>query len=173
MKRVFNLLIRVLGIFFLVIISAILLNNLVFKINTPEKFKDSNWQGKWQSGGISIIGGKIKANLPDTLPKNEEFEVPIILYYNIWGLYQMGSIKEFTLKAMLTDENYGSGGNDATGKTESFLRPSKIFKAKVITIGEQKIDYQGYMSYGDVMILGGYKSANPYDLGTFKLEKIK
>lgn len=162
---------KIAGIGILIILIANITNAIFLKSSIPEKFKDAKWEGNWKSGSFSLIGGKIIANLPEEIPNNEEFEVEAMIYYNIWSIYKMGGIKEFKLIGMLGDDNSGGGENMVKENRELKPSPSFNFKAKVFGSGNQKIDYSGIANRSKSIIVGGYKSSNPGDLGNFKIKR--
>ncbi len=164
-------LLRICRIGILIIILANLTNAYILNSSIPNKFKDAKWKGNWKSGNLGIIGGKIIANLPDEIPNNESFEVNAMIYYNIWSLYKIGGIKEFKLIGKLGDDNSGSGENMVKENRDLKTGSTFNFKASVFGIGNQKIDYSGIANRNKSIIVGGYKSLNPGDLGNFKIEK--
>lgn len=171
MEKLILLFFKIAGIGFLALLLFNILNSIVLKSAIPEKFKDATWEGKWKSENFSLIGGKIIAQLPDKIPNNEEFEAEAMIYYNIWSIYKMGGIKEFKLIGMLGDDNSGGGENKTNENLELKPSPSFNFKAKVFGNENQKIDYSGIANREKTIIVGGYKSSNPGDLGSFKLKR--
>lgn len=170
-KRLSKIFLRIVGIGILIILIANISNSIILKSSIPDKFKDANWKGSWKSGSFSLIGGKIIANLPDEIPNNEEFEVDAMIYYNVWSIYKTGGIMEFKLIGMLGSDNSGSGENIVKDNRELKPSPSFNFKAKVFGSGNQKIDYLGISNRNKTIIVGGYKSSNPDDLGNFKIKR--
>ena len=168
LKKMF---LKIIGIGILIILIANLANTIILKSSIPNKFEDAKWEGKWKSGNFGFVGGKIIANLPDKIPNNKEFEVDAMIYYNIWSLYKMGGIKEFKLIGMLGDDNSGGGENMVKENREIKPSSSFNFKASVFGLGNQKIDYSGIANRNKSIIVGGYKSINPGDIGNFKIEK--
>ena len=171
-SKLFNILFKLSGIALLLIFGLTLANTIIYRYSVPDKYQNSNWVGKWESSNFSLIGGKIIANLPAEIPTNEEFEVDAMIYYDIWSIYKMGGIKEFKLIGMLGGDNSGGGQNKVKENRELKTSPSLNFKAKIFGLGGQEIDYSGIANKGKTMIVGGYKSSSPRDIGNFEI-KIK
>ena len=165
------LLLKIVGIGLLVILLGLLANSIILKSSIPERFIDAKWEGTWKSSSFSIVGGKIIANLPDEIPNNREFKVDAMIYYNIWSFYKIGRIKEFQLIGMLGSNNSGGGENIIKANRELKLNSSISFKAELRGSGNQKIEYLGISNNKKSIIVGGYKSLRPNDLGNFKIEK--
>jgi len=146
-------------------------NSVILRISTPDKFEESKWKGNWQSENFGFIGGKIIANLPDQIPNNEEFDVEAMIYYNIWGFYNMGGVSEFKLKGTLGTNNSGGGQNQFEENRDIKLSPSFNFKAKAISNNSINLEYSGIANRDKTIIVGGYKSKYPRDIGSFTIEK--
>lgn len=162
---------RLLGFIVVFILITFTLNAIIFNLSQAPKYKDANWGGKWSSSTYFMIGGKILANFPDEIPINKEFDVDLLVYYNIWGLYRMGQASEFTLSGLIEENNStaGEGGNiDHSSSSTAKLN----FKAKLFNSIGQILEYSGESNKMKTNISGTYKSLIPEDYGRFKIKKL-
>ncbi|BAX81817.1 hypothetical protein [Labilibaculum antarcticum] len=167
LKNLFNVISKVTGLIFIIGLLFIFFNRLTFVNSLPDKYKDCEWSGTWQSENLGSIKGRLVVSMPDTLPQNKEFKVDALIYYDIWSIYKTGSTKEIKLICFFDDVNSTTGDNKINAQDKRQLS----FKAKFIDSSGQIIEYLGVSNNSKTVILGGYKSYYPGDLGVFKMKK--
>ncbi len=166
---------KTLGIIFFSILMVLLANEINFYYQVPQEYRSANFKGHWKSSTVSFIGGKILADLPDPLPLNEEFEVDALIYYNVWSIHKMGKFQPFVLIGQLGDDQTAGSGQQASIDEAGFVSNKPLinynFKAKIQGETKQIIDYTGVSDKHKHLILGGYQSLHPADMGNFVLKK--
>jgi len=165
-----NVLFRLLMSLITLLVMVYVVNYLIFMISVPKDFQDAKWLGYWKSEGLIMLNGKMIANLPKDLISGREFEVDVIVYYNIWGFYRMGSIEEFKMIASISESNVTSGQGLTDSNNVTKAPAVKTFNAKIFGVLGQEITYSGSSNQEMNSINGSYQSKFPYDLGSFKIE---
>jgi hypothetical protein len=166
-KKTLRILLVIIGITTITGFALKGINYLVYKGSISKKYSQAHWQGNWHSDEYRLISGQLVANLPPALPLNETIEADILLYYNIWSIYNLGGTREFKLIGFLGDE----GTTDGKG-SNSYPDTHVSFKAKGRGTSGQVIEYNGVVNINRSKIIGGYKSYNPIDVGSFVLRKL-
>lgn len=145
------------------------LNEIIFKYSIKSKFENAYWQGDWQSAEISLVNGKMIANLPKNPPPDTPLSIDVLVYYNIWSFYNIGGTREFKMVGIFGNENITNG---ITRSLENHQTSGSFsFKAKATGGFGQEIEYNGVVSFKRNKIAGGYKSSYPNDVGTFVLKR--
>lgn len=167
-KLVKNILI-IIGVLTICVFIVKGINSMIFKLRNI-KYTVTFWEGEWSSTKYPFISGKMIAMLPNKLPKDTTINVRMEVYYNIWGFYNMGKCKEFTLSGYLDEYGSTNGLSDRTqqDKNSNTIKSSSFsFKAKATNSSGQEIEYTGVVNADRTMIVGGYISSYPYDVGSF------
>ncbi len=140
-----------------------------FAFRVPSDFYDAQWRGDWNSDRFKFVSGRLLVKLPDPVPKDQEFDVDALMYYRISSPYRTGSTVRMKMIGYLASDQSGGGGN---ADAPIVVPPHYTFKFKG---GDgpsvQTIDYIATGDAHDTMIVGGYRSAGPYDMGHFALAK--
>jgi len=121
------------------------------------------WTGKWKS---SIVGvkGNLAVKLPDPIPNGREFDAKTIVTYK-WFLFPMGDMS-IDLIGKFDSSGISSDKSDETGQQIYQIS----FKGKVPN-SKQTIEYIATIDDKKSIIVGGYKSYSPNDIGTFTIKK--
>ena len=140
-----------------------------FAFRVPSDFSDAQWHGDWNSDQFSLVSGRLVVNLPNPVPIDQEFDVDALVYYRIWSPYRTGKTVRMKMVGYLASDQSGGGGN---ADSPVIVPPHYTFKFKG---GDgpsaQTIDYIATSDAHPTMIVGGYRSAGPYDMGRFALAK--
>jgi hypothetical protein len=166
-KKIVNITSKVVGAVFIFGLVLTCLNKIVFVSSIQDKYIDSKWTGTWQSERMGNVKGRLIINMPDTLPVNTDFKVDALIYYDIWSFYKTGSTKEIKLTCFFDNDDSSAGESKINTQNNKQL----TFKAKFSDSSGQRIEYSGVSNNSKTMILGGYKSYQPGDLGIFKMKK--
>ena len=78
------------------------------------------------------------AKFPEVLPTNEEFEVDIMIYYNIWCAYNTAGVREFTMIGIVRDDHSSTGANEEDSSKVVQVVKTLKFRAKIFGNGSQR-----------------------------------
>jgi hypothetical protein len=146
-----------------------ILDHVWFTFHIPSDFSDARWRGDWNSDYFSPVSGRLLVKMPDPVPKDQEFDIDALVYYRIWSPYRTGGTVRMKMVGYLASGASGGGGN-ADGPV--IVPPHYTFKFKASDgPSAQMIDYVATSDAHDTMIVGGYRSAGPYDMGRFALTR--
>lgn len=173
-KKTLKYLLLGLGIILLTMIFFKGLNSLIFKTSLSKKFDNSYWIGSWNSSETLFASGKIVVDLPYNLPINEPIYVDMLVYYNVWSLYNTCGTSEFKCVGLISENNSASGNSGITENSIDKKEDSKSFSfsAKFTSATGQEIEYNGVVNINRTKIIGGYISSHPNDFGDFILKRI-
>lgn len=150
-------------------LSLPIVDRIWFALSVPSDFADAQWRGEWNSDEFSLVSGRLVVKLPDPLPKDQEFDVDAVVYYRIWSPYRTGRTVRMKMIGYFASEQLGFGGN---ADSPVIVPPHYRFKFKGGGgPSAQVIDYVAASDVHATMIVGGYRSAGPYDMGRFALAK--
>ena len=157
------------GLFLAVYFGLPLLNRIWFRFACPADFRSAPWAGTWQSESFSLISGRIAAKLPNPIPRDEAFTVEAIVYYDLWCPYRTGSCVPMTLAGYFGSDSSGAG---STGQTPVTVPPRLTLSFKGGSgPSAQTVDYVATSDTQTSVIVGGYRSQGPYDMGRFGLSR--
>ena len=125
--------------------------------------------GDWKSDRYMLTSGRLVVRLPDPIPKDQEFDVDSLVYYRIWSPYRTGRTMPMKMVGYLATNQSGGGSNAASPVV---VPQHYTFKFKGgDDPSAQLIDYVATSDTEDTIIVGGYRSRSPHDLGRFALMK--
>src|SRR5262249_23687119 len=103
----------------LVIICAVVAVRLVLRAANAWRgslgvraLPQGKWSGEWKSDVYPLISGRLFAVFPDPVPRDEDFEVDVVIYYNLWCLYRPGQTIRSRFVGRINADNTGGGGNE-------------------------------------------------------------
>lgn len=147
---------------------VLLLNNIWYEMSVPRDFRDARWEGEFFSAKHPT-SGKLLARLPDPIPRDQEFEFELLVYYNVWSFFLTGK----TARADFV--GYLSGKGPVTAGTE--MRPTVIprhfsFSLKGGTTPfPRDIKYTATIDRDDQFVAGSYSAQASFDVGYFSMNK--
>lgn len=138
-----------------------------FRSITPEpKTNFKSWNGKWYSS-VLRVKGKLSILLPNPIPDGQEFDAKATISYQL-GFFGLGK-KEMDLAGKFDSLGVSSDISDASERPTYQIS----FKSKSKTPGsKQIIEYVATIDSKKEIIVGGYKSYSPNDIGTFSIKKV-
>ena len=137
-----------------------------FALSAPSAYDDARWRGEWNSEEFLSVSGRIIAKLPDPIPRDQEFDVDALVYYRITSLYRTGCAVPMKMVGYLPSGGSGGGSGSVT---PTRAPPRMTFKLKGDDPSKQSIDYVATTDDHVTLIVGGYRSTSPYDMGRFVL----
>jgi|GEM_PF-2074206 len=129
----------------------------------------ANWSGRWHSTVVPLVAGRLFATLPTPLPKDQPFDVEVVIYYKLWCLYRPGQAvrAKFTGQCRVGET---AGGSNADAAIPVPFRLTIKSVPGVPGMGtRQVIEYVATGDDTSFVIVGGYRSAFPMDFGCFSL----
>jgi len=147
-----------------------MVNTVVFRSSTPADLSDARWQGEWRSEAHPMISGKIVADLPDPIPTNGTFQVDTFVYYNLWSLFRPGGKLRTSLTGSVAPGKSSGTNVDSDAQLHAPIQITFQFKGGPGP-DSQVIDYVATADTHWTIIVGGYRSAGPADMGIFTLKK--
>ncbi len=176
MKQIIKKLIRIIANITLVVFIFFLLfyfmSDIRFTSVIPDDAEQYNYSGSWESERVPMVAGRILAQIPYPPPKGEPFTVNAYIYYNLTSIYRPGEFVPMVMDGMIQESGEVAGGN-----TESpIILPPRInfkYQGEPGPGGKQTIDYVSTSDTDFIQIVGGYRSQSPYDIGIFRIQKIR
>jgi hypothetical protein len=176
MKRMIKKLIKVVAYVALAIIVFGLViriaNGVRFVTAKPDGTDEYNYIGSWESENALLVAGRILAKIPYPPPKGESFTVKAYVYYNMIGLYRPGRFVPMDMEGFIQESGDSLGSNSAN----PIILPHQItfkFKGNRGPRGKQTIDYVSTSDSEFTQVAGGYRSHSPYDIGCFRIKKVR
>lgn len=145
-------------------------NTIVFRFSTPPDLADARWKGEWHSEAFPMISGRIVADLPDPIPTNGTFQVDTFVYYNLWSLFRPGGKLLTSLTGSVAPGRTSGTNVDSDAELHAPIQITFQFKGGPGP-DSQVVDYVATADTYWTIIVGGYRSAGPADMGIFTLKK--
>lgn len=174
---------KFLGWLLIVYVVVIGINEAWFRFSVGTKVWNSPWTGKFSSTKYAV-SGRLLADLPDPLPRNQKFEFDAVIYYNIWSMSLTGRYARAVFVGYVEEE-----GRASTGKETRQIQVPRSFSFKLKESGgssfARDISYTAHIGRktvksflfprphlgGDAYIAGGYIVGSGEDVGTIQLQK--
>ena len=135
--------------------------------------KETLWRGGWKSSEVPLVSGTIVAALPQKLPKNVDFPVRARIRYSSFSLYRSGDVVDATFQGRLS-ESGGIEGSNQTAPISGRIGGGLLLSLKGrVSDTNQVLSYQASVEDRSTEISGSYRSASPYDLGTFSIKPME
>jgi hypothetical protein len=153
----------------IIVYSCVLfLNNIWYEFNIPRDFRDAKWEGEFVSAKHPT-SGKLLARLPDPIPRDQEFEFELVVYYNIWSFFLTGK----TARADFVGYLSGKGPVTAGAETRPSVIPRHFsFSLKGGTTPfPHDIKYTATIDRDDQFVAGSYSAQAAFDVGYFSMKK--
>jgi hypothetical protein len=150
------------------LILAPVANAILFRTSVPLGLSVAKWEGEWHSEAYPLVSGRIVAKLPGPIPTDRVFMVDTFVYYNLWSFYRPGGRLLTSLEG-----NFGESHSSGTNEDDPGRAPTHLtFKFKGGPGPDSHIiDYTATIDEDQTIIVGGFRSENPDDVGLFTLRK--
>jgi hypothetical protein len=161
-------LLRWLGVGVLLYLLAVSVNYLWYEYSIPRDFRDARWEGEFSSAKHPT-SGKVLARLPDPIPRDQEFEFELVVYYDIWSFFLTGKTARAEFIGYLGSEGLPAAGNETR---QSVIPRHFSFQLKGgSTPFPDDIRYTATLDRDDQFIAGSYSAQAAFDVGHFHMNK--
>jgi hypothetical protein len=137
---------------------------LWYRIHVPNRFRDANWEGRWETRRYGGLSGRLLVRLPDPLPEGVDFKAEALVYYPVYSVWRTGRFVSMDFTGHFRPESPASGGQT----TNAIPSGGGILKFKGI-VGNQVVEYAALFDDSRTVIFGSYLSRSPDDYGHFQL----
>ena len=170
MKKLRKITLVVIIVVVIICILVPVANEIVFHVSIPADLAEAKWRGEWYSEAYPIISGKIVTDLPIKIPDTGKFQVDTFVYYNLWSLFRPGGKLRTSLTGSIDPGKYSGTNEDMD--TQVYAPIQITFQLKGGPgLGNQVIDYVATADIYWTIMVGGYRSTEPTDIGVFTLKK--
>jgi hypothetical protein len=137
-----------------------------YRSHVPVRFRQANWEGRWETRRFWGLSGRLLVLLPDPIPDGVDFKAEAVVYYPIYSVWRTGQFVPMEFNGHLGADSPTTGGrtSNAIPSGGGMLK----FKGSV---GNQDVEYAALLDEYRTTIVGGYLSRNPDDFGHFGLSR--
>jgi hypothetical protein len=135
-----------------------------YRSHIPVRFRDANWEGRWETRRFWGLSGRLLVRLPDPLPEGVNFKAEALVYYPVYSVWRTGQFVRMDFTGHFRPESPASGGQT----TNTIPSGGGTLKFKGI-VGKQVVEYTALLDDSRSVIVGSYLSRWPDDYGHFWL----
>jgi hypothetical protein len=147
-------------------VTVMVVDLVWYRSHVPIRFRDANWEGRWETRRYWGLSGRLLVRLPDPIPEGVDFKVEALVYYPLYSVWRTGQFVRMDFKGQFQSRSATSGGRT----TNDIPFEGGLLKLKGV-VGNQVVEYAALLNDGRSQIVGGYLSQNPDDYGWFSIKR--
>jgi hypothetical protein len=154
----------ILPVGFALYLAVMGVDHVWYRSRVPTRFRDANWEGRWETRRYGGLSGRLLVRLPDPLPEGVDFKAEALVYYPVYSVWRTGQFVRMDFIGHFRPDSPASGGQT----TNAIPSGGGMLKFKGV-VGKQVVEYAALLDDSRTLIVGSYLSREPDDYGHFWL----